>query len=73
MGGIEQSDTLTTEGAARYLGVSERTIQRWARSYRIPGRKIGRYWFFSKRLLDLRIEEGMLDRDPHHAIERRKK
>ena len=43
---------LNVAGAARYLGLSEKTIYCWAERRRIPAYKVGRVWRFDKTELD---------------------
>lgn len=38
--------------AASYLGVGERTIDRWRTSGKLTGRKFGKQWKFSRAELD---------------------
>lgn len=38
--------------AASYLGVSERTIDRWVDAGRLKGRKLGKSWRFTRAQLD---------------------
>jgi excisionase family DNA binding protein len=44
-------DVLNVEEAAGYLGFSPYTIREKARDGEIPGRKIGKEWRFSRRML----------------------
>lgn len=43
--------------AASYLGVSERTIDRWKEAGKLAGRKFGKQWKFTKSELDAIAEE----------------
>lgn len=48
-----EKEILNTNQAAELLGIPELTVIRWARKGIIPGRKVGRFWLFSKsRLID---------------------
>ena len=51
-------EVLTAEEAAKFLGFNPVTIRLKARSGEIPGRKIGKEWRFSRRVLLEWLEEG---------------
>lgn len=51
-------EVLNAEEAAEFLGFSLYTLREKARAGEIPGRKIGREWRFSRRLLLEWLEEG---------------
>ena len=53
-----QKEVLTAEEAAEFLGFNPVTIRLKARSGEIPGRKIGKEWRFSRRVLLEWLEEG---------------
>jgi excisionase family DNA binding protein len=48
------SEVLDVEGAAALLGVGSWTIREQARAGRLPGRKVGTEWRFSRRILAAR-------------------
>ena len=52
------SDILNLEQAIEFFGVSERTMIKLLREERIPARKIGREWRFSKSALLRWLGEG---------------
>ncbi len=54
----QQKDVLTAEDAAEFLHFNPVTIRLKARSGEIPGRKIGKEWRFSRRVLLEWLEEG---------------
>lgn len=45
-------ELLSTEEASSYLRLNPKRIQALARSGKLPGRRIGRKWLFSRRDLD---------------------
>jgi excisionase family DNA binding protein len=53
-----EKEVLTAEEAAEFLGFNPVTVRLKARSGEIPGRKIGKEWRFSKRVLLEWLEEG---------------
>lgn len=59
-------DVLNVEEAAGYLGFSPYTIREKAREGDIPGRKVGKEWRFSRRMLLEWLETGG-DRQRAHA------
>ena len=48
---MTQKDILNVEEAATFLGVSPWTIREQARLRRLPGRKVGKEWRFSRQAL----------------------
>lgn len=52
------SDVLNLEQAIEFFGVSERTMIKLLREERVPARKIGREWRFSKSALLRWLGEG---------------
>ena len=46
------SEFLTPEEASKYLRVNKRTIYRWVHDGRVPCRRVGKQWRFSKEELD---------------------
>ena len=52
------NDVLNLEQAIEFFGVSERTMIKLLREERIPARKIGREWRFSKTALLLWLGQG---------------
>ena len=52
------NDVLNLEQAVEFFGVSERTMIKLLREERIPARKIGREWRFSKSALLKWLGEG---------------
>ena len=52
------NDVLNLEQAVEFFGVSERTMIKLLREERIPARKIGREWRFSKSALLSWLGEG---------------
>jgi excisionase family DNA binding protein len=55
---MQQNEVLTAEEAAEFLHFNPVTIRLKARSGKIPGRKIGKEWRFSRRQLLEWLEEG---------------
>ena len=47
----EQPDVLTVEQAAELLQLSGKTLKRLAQAGRIPGRRVGNQWRFSRQAL----------------------
>ena len=45
-------EIMTPQEAAEYLGLNVRTIYHLANNGKLPGRKVGRSWRFSKDALD---------------------
>jgi len=45
-------EIMTPHEAAKYLNLHVRTIYRLAKNGKLPGRKVGRSWRFSKDALD---------------------
>lgn len=43
---------LTSKEVAKLLNLSDYTVKRFAREKRIPARKVGRQWLFSKQEID---------------------
>lgn len=48
----EEDKYLTSKEVAELLNISDYTIKRFAREGRIPARKIGRQWRFSRQEID---------------------
>jgi len=48
---VTDKAVMNTEEAAELLGLSPYTIREFAREGRIPGRKIGKEWRFSRQAL----------------------
>jgi excisionase family DNA binding protein len=69
MGGIAMDpDVLDVEGAADLFGVSPATIRAEAREGRLPGRRLGRHWRFSRpALLDWLAAPVDVDDEPLSA------
>ncbi|MDX6381250.1 MAG: hypothetical protein QOI57_2274 [Rubrobacteraceae bacterium] len=59
-----QKEVLTTDEAAEFLGFNPVTIRLKARLGEIPGRKIGKEWRFSRRVLLEWLEEGSRPKTP---------
>ena len=57
-------EVLSAEEAAEYLGFNPVTIRQKARSGEIPGRKVGKEWRFSRRVLLEWLEEGSRPKTP---------
>jgi excisionase family DNA binding protein len=53
-----QKEVLTAEEAGEFLHFNPVTIRQKARLGEIPGRKIGKEWRFSRRVLLEWLEEG---------------
>lgn len=53
-----QTEILTAEEAAEFLHFNPVTVRLKARAGEIPGRKIGKEWRFSRRVLLEWLEEG---------------
>lgn len=62
---MESKEVLSAEETAAFLGFRVYTIREKARAGEIPGRKVGKEWRFSRRLLLEWLEEG--DREQVHA------
>lgn len=58
---------LNTEEAAELLGLSPYTIREFAREGRIPGRKIGKEWRFSREALIRWVETPELETASNQA------
>jgi excisionase family DNA binding protein len=54
------NEILTVDQVAAYLKLSEATIYRMAKTGRIPAKRIGRSWRFSKELIDEWFRGGKL-------------
>ena len=53
MNDIEQADTvMTVKEVSTYLKLAESTVYRLAQEGRLPGRKFGGAWRFSRKTLD---------------------
>ena len=67
-------DVLNLEQAIEFFGVSERTMIKLLREERIPARKIGREWRFSKSALLHWLGEGdsvnYLNQTEHYRVAR---
>ena len=61
----QQKEVLNAEEVAEFLGFNPVTIRQKARLGEIPGRKIGKEWRFSRRVLLEWLEED--DRQQVHA------
>jgi len=57
IGAIEQDIIMTLAEVAEYLKMSSSTVYRLARQGKVPGRKIGGTWRFSRRVIDAWIKE----------------
>ena len=55
---VEHKEVMSAEEAADFLGFRVYTIREKARAGEIPGRKVGKEWRFSKRVLLEWLEEG---------------
>jgi len=42
---------LTTEEVAKRLKASPRAVRQWLQQGKLPGRRVGRYWFVSETVL----------------------
>lgn len=51
-------DMLSTEEASSYLRLNPKRVQALARSGKLPGRRIGRKWLFSRHDLDALLSSG---------------
>ena len=49
---------LSVEEIAKYLGVSKDTIYNWISGGGMPAHRIGRFWKFKKKAVDLWVETG---------------
>ncbi len=54
----EHKEILNFAEAARFLGISTKTLQKVLRDGEIPGRKVGREWKFSRDALTRWIGDG---------------
>ena len=52
------AEVLTTQEAALYIKVTEKTVRELAREGKIPAQKVGREWRFLKSALDKWLEGG---------------
>ncbi len=50
---------IPAEEAANLLGIHVKTLQLMARTGRIPGKRIGKFWRFRKSELDAWLREGI--------------
>jgi excisionase family DNA binding protein len=50
------AEVLTTQEAALYIKVTEKTVRELAREGKIPAQKVGREWRFLKSALDKWLE-----------------
>ena len=64
-------EPLDVKGAARRLGLDDRTVERMARAQRIPAFKVGRRWRFRPDVIE-DIREGRLAIKPALKEEGRK-
>jgi excisionase family DNA binding protein len=55
---MSDNDVMTFEEAMKLLKVSSTTLYRMVNDGRIPARKIGRQWRFSRRVLMEWLESG---------------
>jgi excisionase family DNA binding protein len=62
--GGEPPDVLTVEQAAELLQLSAKTLKRLAQAGRVPGRRVGNQWRFSRRTLMDWLAGPTSDRDP---------
>jgi excisionase family DNA binding protein len=51
------SDVMTAGEAAGFLRLHEKTVQRLSRQGKIPGRKVGAVWRYSRKCLEGWIED----------------
>lgn len=51
-----EEDVLTADEAAKFLRVSRLTLVKLAQAKKLPSRKVGRQWRFSRGLLDAWIK-----------------
>ncbi len=49
-------EVLSVEAVALMFGVEETTVREWAKNEDMPARKIGKQWFFSRRLIEEALE-----------------
>lgn len=57
MPNLEHDVIMTAPEVAAYLRLAESTVYRLARSGKLPGRKVGGKWRFSRKQLDLWLTE----------------
>ena len=54
-------DVLSVREVALYLKLNEQTVYRLAREGKLPARKIGRQWRFSRREIEALVHERPID------------
>jgi len=62
--GMAKDEVLKVKEVAELLGLSEATIYRLVNSGKIPGKKVGRMWRFSKKVIDNWFEKGHFENSP---------
>ena len=60
---MRQDDVLTSAEAAAFLKVGNRTVLDEAKRGRLPGRRVGKEWRFSRRMLEQWLASGPDDFD----------
>jgi excisionase family DNA binding protein len=63
---IDQKEILNSREAADFLDVSVETVVREARAGRLPGRRIGKEWRFSRRVLIEWLARGPTEQDARY-------
>lgn len=61
---MAKSKVLTIKEVAEFLDLNEATIYRLVNSGEIPGKKIGRVWRFSKKVVNEWFEKGHFENNP---------
>jgi excisionase family DNA binding protein len=60
---MREDDVLTSAEAAAFLKVGARTVLEEAKRGRLPGRRVGKGWRFSRRVLEAWLASGPDDYD----------
>jgi excisionase family DNA binding protein len=60
---MRQDDVLTSAEAAAFLKVGNRTVLDEAKRGRLPGRRVGKEWRFSRKVLEQWLASGPDDFD----------
>ena len=60
---MREDDVLTSAEAAAFLRVGNRTVLDEAKRGRLPGRRVGKEWRFSRRVLEQWLASGPDDYD----------
>ena len=70
---MQEDDVLTSAEAAAFLKVGNRTVLDEAKRGRLPGRRVGKEWRFSRRVLEQWLASGPDDYDTERYKRKRSK